>query len=42
LKDVKKELGIEFNLEFDIINAEKSGETKAKQARPGKPAILIK
>jgi len=41
LNENKKMIEKEFNCEVEIIKAEKSQEGKAKQAMPGKAAILI-
>ena len=41
LNENKKAIEKEFNCEVEIIKAEKSQEGKAKQAIPGKVAILV-
>lgn len=39
--EARKQLERDFNLTFEIIKAEESTETKAKQALPGKPALFV-
>ena len=41
LENLKEFLKSEFNSEINIIDADNSKETKAKNAMPGKPAILV-
>ncbi len=41
LSDASSLLGEEFNAKVEIISAEASKENKARQALPGKPAILV-
>ncbi|MBD3304544.1 leucine--tRNA ligase [Candidatus Woesearchaeota archaeon] len=41
IKDAEKDISEQFNAELEIIPEEKSKEAKAKQALPGKPAILV-
>jgi len=41
LKSFKEFLEAEFKFSFEFVLAEKSKEQKAKQALPGKPAILV-
>ena len=41
LEASKEELKKEFKAEIEIISAEKSKETKAGNAMPAKPAILV-
>ncbi len=42
LKDARDFIGKEFGCNVEIVKAEDSEEPKAKQASPGKPAILVK
>ena len=41
LKEGKNEIAKFFNCEFEVIKAEDSKESKAKNAIPGKPAIIV-
>ena len=41
LNDASKDYESEFKCNFEVIAAEKSNEIKAKQALPGKAAILV-
>jgi leucyl-tRNA synthetase/predicted alpha/beta hydrolase family esterase len=41
LQENSSAIGKQFNCEVEIVEASKSNEPKAKQAMPGKPAILI-
>ena len=41
LQEAKEFLKTEFNAEVTIENADGSKEAKAKNASPGKPAILV-
>ena len=40
-EELKKKLMEEFGAEVEIISAEKSHEQKARNAAPGKPAIVL-
>jgi len=41
IKDAEKEIREQFKVKLEIIPEEKSKEAKAKQAMPGKPAIVV-
>ena len=41
LESAAEEIGTQFKAKVAVIAEEKSKEPKAKQAMPGKPAILI-
>jgi leucyl-tRNA synthetase len=42
LKNAKQPIKDEFNCDVEIIKADESEEQKAKNATPGKPAVLVK
>ncbi|MBN2454798.1 leucine--tRNA ligase [Candidatus Woesearchaeota archaeon] len=42
IREYLAELEAEFNSKIEIVTAESSADKKASQARPGKPAIIIK
>jgi hypothetical protein len=41
IKNAEKDISEQFDAKLEIIPEEKSKEAKAKQALPGKPAILV-